>query len=241
MTVSGARSTHVLDRDRDRSGPFQDSVFLLCGGTLERGVVPVRASQQPLVGPNRSDPRDMTHLVGDDILQRAVGFHLSQVGGVERHDAFGRKERVHPGGGRSQVRRAGLTEDAAGAVDRHTLGQDQQVVDHFPVDDDTRYVADDHLGPPVSGGLERILLSSGQAAEKPHFNLERRLDCGGRSSGPDACVGHIRFDLRRLLLRHGDTSRKNSKITMTRRARSGRWQDGFVSCSDCHCKAAPAE
>ena len=25
----------------------------------------------------------MTHLVGDDVLQRTVGFHLSQVGGVE--------------------------------------------------------------------------------------------------------------------------------------------------------------
>jgi hypothetical protein len=76
------------------------------------------------------------------------------------------------------MRRAGLTENSAAAVDVAALGEDQEVVDELAVDPHARQVTDDDPRPAVGGAPEGRPLAGAQPTQEAHGDPERRSRSG---------------------------------------------------------------
>ena len=133
--------------------------------------------EQPERLPDRADPQDVPHLVRDHVVQRAVGFHRGQVGRVELHHAVDRQRGVA-----ADVVGPGLAEDAAGPVDRHRLGVDQEVIHQDSLVIGVGQVADDDLLPPRRGPVEGQLLRRRQP-RGPDDDVEGPRRIGGVAVG----------------------------------------------------------
>ncbi|MGI8312446.1 hypothetical protein [Saccharopolyspora hattusasensis] len=141
--------------------------------------------------------------MGDHVVERSRFFHLRKVSRVERHRPLRGQERRGACAGRPEVRRAGLTEDPAGAVDVHALSEDEDVVDDVTIDFDLRQITHDDADPPVRGLGESGLLHLGQPAEEPDLDGERGLGCGNRLRLPRIGTGGVNRASTCRAFRHG--------------------------------------
>jgi hypothetical protein len=80
----------------------------------------------------------MAHLVGDDVVQCAVGLHPFQVGRVEGHRAGRGKKCRGSGLFWPKSARAGRAKDVSWAVNWAALGRDHDIVDEFAADQHVR-------------------------------------------------------------------------------------------------------
>src|SRR5262245_34751078 len=132
----------------------------------------------------------MTHLVGNDIVQSSVCFHVRQVGRVERHLSFSWKKSGGSGRTRPQYARTRLTQDGADSVDRGSLRKDHEIVDEIAVIvEDIGQIADNGPGPTIRRRLKGSFLTLGQATQETNLNRVARNGCS-----PSGHPGRWYFD-----------------------------------------------
>jgi hypothetical protein len=94
---------------------------------------------------------------------------------------------------RPKVGRPRLAEDPPLAIDRSSLGQDQQVVDELTVDPHTRQIADDDARPAVGGPGEGRSLTGVQPPEEANLDGERRRRSGEKLRPLGVGLGPVRL------------------------------------------------
>src|SRR5262249_44399411 len=136
MTIPGTCTTVVFNGDPSRahSPSNKGSILLHSFRACKGGISTTGSAKKFLMRPYGTDTENVSHLVGDNVIESSIRFHISEITRIECHFSFCWQERSGPRVRRSQKGRTCLPKNVPDSIYVSSLGEDQHVVYYFSLD-----------------------------------------------------------------------------------------------------------
>src|SRR5215470_4325211 len=136
MTIPRTGTTVVFNRDPSRTYASSNKVpILLHSLRASKGWISTTGSAKKVfMRPYGTDTENVSHFVGDNVIESSIRFHISEITRIERHFSFRWQERSGSRVRRSQKGRTCLPKNVPDSIYVSSLGEDQHVVYYFSLD-----------------------------------------------------------------------------------------------------------
>src|ERR1044072_1610088 len=220
MSIRRSFTACVFDWNRQWGCASQSAIFFHRTLSMKCRIVRTGALKEVFRFPYGPYAQHVAHLMCDDVSDRTVRFHSSQISGVEVYDSLNRQERGDASVWWPYVCWSSLAQNASWTIYVATLSFDDDVINYFTVNLDAWEVANDQPGPPISSGRECVFLVLSQPTKEANFDCEWRHgggDSGGLGTNFDSPPGPVDFYLIHVLFSFS----KYSNVVAARVAGSG--------------------